>query len=356
MFSEEEPVDPLDQLADPNNLNKYKAAGLIATKAITEIVNKAKDGVKLSELHQVAHDYIINECNKSYKNIQYKGLAFPVCLSKNNTAGHYIPTNNDIIQNGDLLKIELGVHIDGYPAFIAFTTLITDNPNNKIIGKKADVMKAVIEASKEIINIMKPEHTNREVMKIMEKYAQKYNCNLPLYNDNEFDIIPGVLSFQVSRGVIDGYNDDDDEFIHRFIQSRENPNAEYQTRETPFEENEIYAVDILMSTGSGKLMNTGETYIYRRNHEFYEGLKLKSSREALSSFGKELFPINVDHSNIRIKLGLKECVEKRLLETYPVVKEKDDEYIARIKFTVIIKDRPILICGKPANDELTKLS
>lgn len=351
----EERVDPLDQLQDPNNLNKYKAAGLIATKAVTEIVNKAKDGVSLLELQQVGNNYITNECNKIYKDVKYKGLAFPICLSKNNIAGHYTPKNTDILKEGDLLKIESGVHIDGYPAFIAFTTLVHSDPNIKLDGKKTNVLRAVIEASKEIVDAMKPNHTNRDIMKIMEKYAQKYNCNLPLYNDNEFDIVPGILSFQISRGVIDGYNDDSDEFVHRFIQSRENPNSEFQLRETPLEENEVYAVDILMSSGSGKLIHSGETHIFRRNHDIYEGLKLKTSREVLSSFGKELFPIALDQNNTRVKLGLKECVDKRLVETYPVVKEKDDEFIARVKFTVIVRDKPILVCGKPGNDELKKL-
>ena len=349
----EERVDPLDQLQDPNNLSKYKAAGLIATKAVTEIVNKAKDGISLLELYQLGNNYITNECNKIYKDVKYKGYAFPVCLSKNNIAGHYIPKKDDVLKDGDLLKIELGVHIDGYPAFIAFTTLVCNDSN--INGKKANVLKAVIEASKEIVNVMKPNKTNKDVMKIMEKYAQKYNCNLPLYNDNEFDIIPGILSFQVSRGVIDGYNNDSDEFVHQLIQSRENINTDLVLREIAFEENEVYAVDVLMSTGTGKLINTGETHIFRRNYDVYEGLKLKTSREVISSFGKELFPISLDQSNTRVKLGLKECIDKRLLETYPVVKEKDDEFIARVKFTVIVRDSPILVCAKPTNDELKKI-
>jgi len=294
---EEEKVDPLDQI-NPINLGKYKAAGLIATKAITEIVNNSKDNIKLIDLYQLGNNFIINECNKVYKDVKYKGLAFPICLSKNNIAGHYTPSNNnnnndkDKLNEGDLLKIELGVHIDGYPAFIAFTTLISSNQSDKVNGKKANVLKAVIECSKEIVDLMRPNRTNKDVMKVMEKYAQKYNCNLPLYNDNEFDIIPGKLSYQVSRGIIDGSNDDFDEFVHRFIQSRENANSEFQLRETPFEENEVYAVDILMSTGSGKLINNGQTHIYRRNHDNFVGLKLKSSKEVLNSFGKELFPLN----------------------------------------------------------------
>jgi len=347
-------TDPLEQLNDPNTLNKYKSAGVIATKAINEAVKNLKEGTKLLDITNQTTKYIQDECNKIYKDINYKGLAFPVCLSKNHIAGHYIPKESDITNNGDLIKIELGVHIDGFPALIAFTTLIT-NDNQKYNDQRAKVLKAVIESSKEIVNVMKPGKTNKDVVKIMEKYAEKYNCNLPIYNDNEFDVIPGLISYEVSRGIIDGYNDDVDENVHRFILSRTNPNYEFGLRETEFEENEVYAIDILMSSGTDKLQNMNETSIYKRVHSIFESLKLKASRDVISSFGKELFPVKMDPNNVRMKLGLKECIEKDLLTVYPATCEKEGEYIARIKFTVIVKDKPILVCGKPADSELNKL-
>lgn len=347
-------TDPLEQLNDPNNLNKYKASGLIATKAINEAIKQLQPNVKLLDVVNQTTKYIIDECNKTYKDVKYKGLAFPVCISKNHVAGHYIPKETDIVNTGDLIKIELGVHVDGYPAMIAFTTLITE-PNQKYNDQRSNVLKAVIESSKEIVNLMKPGKTNKDVVKVMEKYAEKYNCNLPIYNDNEFDVVPGVISYEISRGVIDGCNDDNDEYVHRFILSRNNPNYEFVLRETEFEENEVYAVDILMSSGTGKLQNMNETCIYKKTPNIYENLKLKTSRDVISSFGKEMFPIKIDPNNIRMKLGLKECIEKDLLTVYPATCEKEGEFVARIKFTVIVKDKPILICGRPGDNELNKL-
>jgi len=347
-------TDPLEQLNEPNALNKYKAAGLIATKAINEAVKSLHPNTKLLDLANQTTKFIMDECTKTYKDVTYKGLAFPVCISKNHIAGHYIPKENEVANNGDLIKIELGVHIDGYPALIAFTTLITEN-NQKYNDQRAKTLKAVIESSKEIVGMMKPGKTNKDVVKIMEKYAEKYNCNLPVYNDNEFDVIPGLMSYEISRGIIDGYNDDDDEYVHRFILSRNNPNYDFALRETEFEENEVYAVDILMSSGTGRLQNMNETYIYKRVHSIFESLKLKASRDVVSSFGKELFPVKIDPNNVRMKLGLKECIEKDLLTVYPTTCEKEGEFVARIKFTVIVKDKPILVCGKPADSELGKL-
>lgn len=348
-------TDPQEQTKDTNNLNKYKTAGQIATKAVDEIVRNAKSTAKLIDLCNTVTNFINIECEKVYKDIKYKGLAFPVCLSVNNIAGHYIPNENDILKDGDLLKIELGIHIDGFPAFICFTTLVNDanNKNNKVNDKRANVMKAVIEASKEIYNIMKPGKMNKDVVNILNKYASKYNCNLPVCNERGF--IPGVLSCQVSRYVSDGYDEDYEEHVHRFILSKENVNLDLSLRDLELEEGEVYAIDVLMSTGSGKLQSTNVVDIFKRDHEMRTELKLKSSRDALNKFTKERFPMNLKNRDVKTKIGLKECIEKDLIKTYPVVCDKEGEYIARVKFTVIVKGKPILVCGKPSDEELNKL-
>lgn len=351
-------TDPLDQLKDGNNLNKYKAAGLIATKAVDEIVKNVKAGAKLFDLVVIGNNYIKNELDKVYKEVTYKGLSFPICLSLNNVAGHYVPhidnKNKDVVKEGDILKVELGVHIDGFPANIVYSTILNSTGGKLlIIDKRANVMKACIEASKELFKVMKPGCTNKDAAIIMADYAEKYNCNLPTCGER--GCIPGVLSFQMSRNICDGYNDDEDEFVHRFILAKENPNFDYSMRETEFEENEVYAIDVLMSTGSCKLHNTGKLDIFRRNHENKTMLKLKASKDTLNLFKKERFAISVDSSDIRVKLGLKECLEKELIERYPVVEDKEGEYVARIKFTVIVRDNPILICGKSGDNELKKI-
>lgn len=45
-----------------------------------------------------------------------KGIAFPTCISVNNIVGHYSPLKSEdsILKKGDLAKISLGVHIDGF--------------------------------------------------------------------------------------------------------------------------------------------------------------------------------------------------------------------------------------------------
>ena len=50
------------------------------------------------------------------------GVAFPTCISVNNVICHYTPLLSEpdtCLQDGDLVKMDLGAHIDGFIAVVA---------------------------------------------------------------------------------------------------------------------------------------------------------------------------------------------------------------------------------------------
>ncbi|MEJ2295213.1 MAG: M24 family metallopeptidase [Candidatus Lokiarchaeota archaeon] len=56
--------------------------------------------------------------------------AFPVNLSINNIAAHYtspLKDDNLVIQSGDIVKLDLGVHVEGYIVDTAFTVSLSDD-------------------------------------------------------------------------------------------------------------------------------------------------------------------------------------------------------------------------------------
>ena len=71
--------------------------------------------------------------------------------------------------------------------------------------------------------------------------------------------------------------------------------------------------------------------------KFYS-LKLKTSKEALGKFKNNYFPMNVTKLvNSRFKMGLNECINNNLIESYPSMIESDNDIVVRIKFTVVIR-------------------
>jgi methionine aminopeptidase len=55
-----------------------------------------------------------------------KGLSFPTCISVNNVVGHFSPLKSEdrVLKEGDVAKIDLGVHIDGFVGQVAHTVVV----------------------------------------------------------------------------------------------------------------------------------------------------------------------------------------------------------------------------------------
>ena len=113
---------------EKNAVEKYKKAGKIASEARTFAESLVKDSALLIEIAQKVEDKI-----KSLGG----DLAFPVNLSLNEDAAHFVPDvgDNTALKQGDLVKIDLGVSVDGYIADTAITILIGDSEEkNKTVN------------------------------------------------------------------------------------------------------------------------------------------------------------------------------------------------------------------------------
>lgn len=353
-------TDPLLQLENDSTLNKYKTAGIVASKVLARLVNMAKPGIKLYDMCIFGDKAIIEELTDSYKTTN-RGIAFPTCVSVNNMAGNYSPSSTDTteIEDGDLVKIDFGVHIDGFPALIAYTVLVNES-GSEVEDKKARLLNAVNMASKEVIKNMKVGKTNMDIVNIIQKCAIKYGCSIPVGSIETN--APGIISSQISRNILcrlDGEDDIDDN-VHRFILHRDHEDYGFSMCKLDLDENEVYAIDITMTSGTGKLTPTcspTDGMIYRRNDN-RANLKLRRSRDTLNQFSKNnlIFPVNIrDVLDTKFKFGIKECVNNKLLDTYLPCAEKKGEYVVRSKFTVIVRKKPILIAARSLDEQVAKL-
>jgi len=72
--------------------------------------------------------------------------AFPVQSSRNETAAHYCPSPEDetAYEDGDLAKLDVGVHVDGYVVDTALTVNVGDRPENR---RTVEAARAALEAA-----------------------------------------------------------------------------------------------------------------------------------------------------------------------------------------------------------------
>ncbi|XP_057953658.1 ERBB-3 BINDING PROTEIN 1 [Malania oleifera] len=321
MSDEEREEKELD-LTTPEVVTKYKSAAEIVNKALQLVLSECKPKAKIVDICEKGDVFIREQTGNMYKNVKKKierGIAFPTCISANNTVCHFSPLASDetVLEEGDMLKIDMGCHIDGFIAVVAHTHVLQEGP---VTGRAADVITAANTAAEVALRLVRPGRKNKDVTDAIQKVAAAYDCK----------IVEGVLSHQLKQFVIDG---------NKVVLSVSSP--ETRVDDAEFEENEVYAVDIVASTGDGKpkLLDERQTTIYKRAVDRNYHLKMKASRFIFSEINQK-FPIMPFTARAleekRARLGLVECVNHDLLQPYPVLHEKPGDFVAHIKFTVLL--------------------
>ncbi|KAH8505953.1 hypothetical protein H0E87_012967 [Populus deltoides] len=322
MSSDDEREERELDLTSPEVITKYKSAAEIVNRALQLVISECKPKAKIVDICEKGDSFIREQTGNMYKNVKKKierGVAFPTCVSVNNTICHFSPLASDesVLEEGDIVKIDLGCHIDGFIAVVGHTHALQSGP---VTGRAADVIAAANTAAEVALRLVRPGKKNKDVTEAIQKVAAAYDCK----------IVEGVLSHQLKQFVIDG---------NKVILSVSNPDTRVDDAE--FEENEVYAVDIVTSTGEGKpkLLDEKSTTIYKRAVDKNYHLKMKSSRFIFSEINQK-FPIMPFTARAleekRARLGLLECVNHDLLQPYPVLHEKPGDYVAHIKFTVLL--------------------
>ena len=136
----------------PAILDKYKAVAQITNEALKKVMSLCKVGADIFAVCQEGDKFMEEEVRKVFNNKKSKklerGIAFPTCISVNNVIRHYSPLSDESssLAEGDVAKIDLGCHIDGYIAQAAHTIVVQSDPSKKVTGKKADVILAAYNA------------------------------------------------------------------------------------------------------------------------------------------------------------------------------------------------------------------
>jgi len=308
-------------------VTKYKMASDITNKTLKEIIGQCKAGTSVRSLCKLGDGMLKEETGKQFKKEKdlKKGIAFPTCISVNNCICHFSPLNTEPdyeLKEGDVAKIDLGCHIDGFIAVVAHTVVVGYEPGTaKITGRKADVLLAAHYASEAALRLVKPGNESTKVTEVVSKIAESFKCKP----------IEGMLSHQLIQNEIDG---------EKTIIQNPNDAQRKEYEKCTFEKDEVYGVDVLISTGEGqgKDMDT-RVAVYKRTSDTYM-LKLKTSRaffsEVQSKHGMMAFNLRDFEDEKKAKMGVNECITHRIVEPYQVLYEKPSEIVAQFKFTVLL--------------------
>ena len=90
-----------------------KEAGRITGEAILKARDMIRPGVSTWEVDRVIHDYIV-KCGAKPSFLGYAGFPGSACVSVNSEVIHGIPSRKRILEEGDLVKVDVGALYRGY--------------------------------------------------------------------------------------------------------------------------------------------------------------------------------------------------------------------------------------------------
>ncbi|VDP95844.1 unnamed protein product [Trichobilharzia regenti] len=283
------------------------------------IVNKYKMAAEVTN-GMLKHHSVIHVINESMR--KYLSIAFPTSISLNNIMCHYSPIDGEEndpveIKNGDLVKINVGAHVDGYAAIVGHTMVVGASQNNKVTGKKADVIVAAHTAAEAILRTLRPNIENTRASEVVGKATLDFNCHP----------VEGMQCHQMKRLIYDA---------EKSIVFSPTEEQKKTIEKCTFDTNDVWNVDIIVSTGDGKPReHKARTTLYKKNETLYQ-LKMKASRLRLQinvwpthSISGKLLPLKYTYlfsaleDVKKARLGITECIKHGVIQPLSVYCEKD---------------------------------
>lgn len=149
-----------------------RIAGSLAAKVLDKLKTLIKPGISTLEINDFCHRMIIDN-NATPAPLNYKGFPKSVCTSVNHVVCHGIPSQNKILQNGDIINIDITVILDGWHGDSS-RMFVAGNINKKIYSLIETTYKCLLIGIKNAL----PGKNLGDIGFEIQKYAEKKNYSI----------------------------------------------------------------------------------------------------------------------------------------------------------------------------------
>lgn len=297
-------------------MDKYEKAGKIVADIRKKAVDIVKPEMKVLELIEIIEGGIMEQGAKP---------AFPCNISINEVTAHYTSPANDetILKIGDMVKIDLGAHLDGYIADSAVTVLIgSDDEIVEVLGEETYQKNlAMIDASRSALDnalsIVKEGIELSEIGKTVEETINSFGFR-PVANLTGHSMDQWILHAGISVPNISEKNS------HKL------------------EEGDVLAIEPFATDGVGMVTDMPQTYIFR----FLRDRPLRSmhDKKVLNQVKMEykILPfaqrwLASDFNEKRLTASMRQLIRSRAVYPYHVLREKSGAWVSQAEHTVIVE-------------------
>jgi len=276
-------------------------AGKIAQEVKKWIKPYVKKGVPLLEIAEKIENKIIELKGKP---------AFPTNLSINEIAAHYTPSYNDETLAHGLLKVDFGVHIDGWISDTAFSVDLENSEENIKLIKASE--KALEEAEKIIGKDVSTTDIGKAIQSAIESYGFSPIINLSGHQIEQYNLHSGLS--------IPNIDDKRSTIINAGL----------------------YAIEPFATNGSGKVKDGKPSGIYSLID--YKNIRNPSAREILKYITEEYQQLPFCSRWLVKKFGTKalpalnQLEQNENLHQYAQLVEVNKGIVAQTENTILIEE------------------
>jgi methionyl aminopeptidase len=156
----------------PADFEGMRRAGRLAAETLDYIVPFVKPGVTTGELDRLCHDFIVAG-GAIPAPLGYKGFPKSICTSINEEVCHGIPSDERVLEDGDILNIDVTTILDGWHGDTSRMFLIGD-----VKVKQQRLVRVTYEAMMLGIAAVKPGATLGDIGAAIEFHAKKHQYSV----------------------------------------------------------------------------------------------------------------------------------------------------------------------------------
>ena len=292
---------------DEEILEKYLKAGKISSQLKAEVMQKIKPGMKILDLAEFIERRTLELGGKP---------AFPVNIGINDITAHYTPKVDDatVIKAGDLIKIDHGVHVDGWVADMAYT----------YCTEKSELIKAVEHALHEGIKVIRPGVKISEISQTINDAVTSAG----------FGVVVNLTGHGLAQYVIHG--------------PPTIPNVKNESADV-LKDGDVIALEPFVCEKNGYVKESEPYEIYSFMQP--KPVRLPEARVILDMAGNEYMGlpfckrwlVKKGISPFKISFGLRQLESSEALKSYPVLKERSNMKVAQAEHTVLVAEKSSVI-------------
>lgn len=287
-------------------LEKYRKSGAILAAVLKEAKPKVEVGASLLDVAEFVEE-----------SIRVKGgePAFPCNISLDRAAAHYTPGPGDIsVFKENMVKLDIGVHVDGYVADAALTVDLSGHPD------LVEASQAALEAALELVmpGVATPV-IGRVIEEAITGYGYKPVGNLTGHGLLRYEAHaePSIPNRAMEKGVV-------------------------------LKEGDVIAIEPFATDGQGRISEAPVTEIY--GFTANRPVRLPQARELMKDIQERYKTLPFARRWLkaeRAEFSLMQLLRAGAVHRYPVLWEVEGARVSQAEHTVVILEDGVEVITRP---------